>query len=162
MKYYVIIRGPLGVGKTTIAKKVARALHAEYVSIDAILEKNGLDKVKGKCIPAKNFIRANEIVLPRVKKKAIIVFDGNFYHRKQIQHLVRNMKAPHHIFTLKAPLNVCVERDDKRAGRHGKEAAKAVYALVLRFDYGTSIDTKNKTAMKVAREILHYLPNPAK
>jgi shikimate kinase len=156
MKYYVIIRGPLGVGKTTVAKKLAKALHAKYISIDAILEKNGLDKVKGKCIPAGNFIKANETILSQVRGMA--VFDGNFYHEKQIQHLVRNLRTPCFVFTLKAPLDVCVKRDETRKGKYGKEAAKAVYALVSRFDYGISIDTAKMTPAEVSRKILSCLP----
>jgi shikimate kinase len=34
MEYFVIIRGPLGVGKTTIAKRLAKQLNAKYISID--------------------------------------------------------------------------------------------------------------------------------
>ena len=37
MNKVIIIRGPLGSGKTTIAKEVARKLNAEYISIDSIV-----------------------------------------------------------------------------------------------------------------------------
>ena len=50
---------------------------------------------------------------------------------------------------------------------------KEFYEPMLRYDcevvcshctmgMADAIDTKNKTAMKVVRQILHYLPNPAK
>ena len=83
MEYFVIIRGPLGVGKTTIARKLASVLQAEYVSIDSVLEESGLDKIIRNCIPVVNFIKANEIVLSdkKVVSSKITVFDGNFYHK---------------------------------------------------------------------------------
>jgi deoxyadenosine/deoxycytidine kinase len=34
MGYYVIIRGPLGVGKSVIAQKLAKTLKAVYIPID--------------------------------------------------------------------------------------------------------------------------------
>ncbi|MDD4111129.1 MAG: (d)CMP kinase [Clostridia bacterium] len=39
MSYYIIIRGPAGVGKTTIAKNLQDKLGADYISFDEILEK---------------------------------------------------------------------------------------------------------------------------
>jgi len=36
MSYLVIIRGPLGVGKTTIAKKLTVRLEGKYFSVDKI------------------------------------------------------------------------------------------------------------------------------
>jgi len=96
MSYYVIIRGPLGVGKSTIASNLAKILDAEHVSMDDLLNKHGLDKVLEKegCIPAKNYIKANEIILPTAIKKLEegknVIFDGCFYHKEQIDHLVKN------------------------------------------------------------------------
>ena len=161
MKYYIIIRGPLGIGKTTIAKKLAAKLDATHISIDSVLEEHGLDKANGRCIPAKNFIKANSIVLPSAKsalaREKIVIFDGNFYHKKQLQHIIQGLKSPHYLFTLKAPLETCIKRDSKRKRRYGKEATTAVHTLVTRFDYGIVIDTDNKTAKKVAEEIMSYL-----
>ena len=82
MAYYIIIRGPLGIGKTTIADKLARELNGIHISIDKTLRENGLNKIEGDSIPMKNFIKANEIILNIAKKDLregkIIIFDGNF------------------------------------------------------------------------------------
>ncbi len=165
MSYFVIIRGPLGCGKSTIAKKLAELLHAEYVSTDSLLEKLGLDKAdhyEG-TIPVKNFIEADEMILPDIKKKLEegrnVVFDGCFQHKAQIEHLISNLSAAHYVFTLKAPLEVCIERDSKRKRVYGKDAARAVHNLVSRFDYGIIIDV-TKSLDKVIQEILSYLPKP--
>ena len=122
MSYFIIIRGPLGIGKTTIAKKIAEILKGEYISIDDVLEKNNLDKVDEKegGIPAKNFIKGNEIVIPKIKEKLnegkIVIIEGCFYHKEQIEHFIQNLDASQFVFTLKAPLEVCIDRDSKRPG----------------------------------------------
>jgi predicted kinase len=116
MAFFIIIRGPLGVGKSTIAERLSKVLNAEYVSIDLVLEKHGLDKVgrDAECIPVANFIKADEILLPRIKQKLKsgknVVFDACFYHREHIEHLISSLPYTHYVFTLKAPLPVCIER----------------------------------------------------
>ena len=161
--FYLIIRGPLGIGKSTISKKLAKILKARYISLDEILKKNGLDGVNKKegCIPARNFIKANNIILEEVKsdlkKGKIVAFDGCFYHKKQIEHLEKNL-GKGFIFNLKAPLAVCISRDLKRAGTYGQEAVKAVYVMVSKFDYGININTHKKTEKGTVEEILTKLP----
>ena len=43
MSYYIIIRGALGIGKSTIARKLSRILNAGYISIDKVLEETSQD-----------------------------------------------------------------------------------------------------------------------
>jgi len=166
MSYYIIIRGPLGVGKSTIAQRLAKRLSAEYVPIDLVLEKHGLDKVDkdAKCIPTENFIKVDEIIIPKIKEKLKkgkkVIFDACFYHKEHIEHLIQNLPYPHYIFTLKAPLEACIERDGKREKTHGRDAAIAVYNLVSKFDYGVVIDSKKKDVEQTVNEILSYLKEP--
>ncbi len=82
MEYCIIIRGPAGVGKTTIAKELARDLNAHYISFDETMEINKLDTIVGDGIPSKNFIKANEIILDLIKNKKGVVLDGCFYRKK--------------------------------------------------------------------------------
>jgi tRNA uridine 5-carbamoylmethylation protein Kti12 len=120
-----------------------------------------LDEIEGECITLKNFIKVIETVLPEVKKhlkNKIVVFDGNFYQKEQIDYLVKHLDTPHYAFTLNAPIRVCVERDTARETTLGKEAAKAVHTLVMRIDYGAQINTEGKTADDVVKEILSSLP----
>lgn len=167
MNYYIIIRGPLGSGKSTISEKLAHVLDAEHVHMDEVLEKHGLDKMPpdAPCISAENFIKANEIVLPEVKKLLAggktIIFDACFYHKEVIEHLVQNLQMPHYIFTLKAPLEFCVKRDRERSKTHGEGAAWAVHSLVSRFDYGNIVDV-TESLEDAVKDILSYLPPPKK
>src|SRR3989344_6810955 len=109
MSYYILIRGPLGCGKSTLAERVAKKLKAEYIAIDRVLDEHDLTKDKeAGYISQKSFIKANEIIALKAAKflgKGVpIVFDGNFYWRSQIDDLITRLDFPHYVFTLKAPL----------------------------------------------------------
>ncbi|MBU3912790.1 MAG: GrpB family protein [Nanoarchaeota archaeon] len=168
MSYYIIIRGPLGIGKSTISKELAEELNAKYVSMDKILEENNLEKVSKRqgCIPARNFIKADNIILPKLKKALssgkIVILDGCFYHKEQIEHLNKSLKFMHYAFNLKAPLSVCIDRDRKRPVIYGKDAAKAVYSLVSKFEYGVNLNTENKSSKNCVKEIIDYIKAYAK
>ncbi|MBI4919209.1 AAA family ATPase [archaeon] len=159
MTFYIIIRGPLGVGKSSISKKLAEELNAEYVSIDEVLSENGLDK--GDDIPEKNFIKANELIIPKARellsKGTPVVFDGNFYFYHQISNLIENLEGQHYVFTLQASLGTCLRRDELREMKCGELAAKAVYTLVSRVIYGKSVNTENKSIEQVVKEIKEQL-----
>jgi predicted kinase len=156
MAYSIIIRGPLGSGKSTLAEQLANLLGAERIDIDAVLAQHGLDTAppEAECIPAENFIKANEIVLPRVRASLdhgrIVIFDACFYHREPIVHLIAHLPFRHYAITLKAPVEVCIDRDRNRQKCHGEDAARAVHSLVSRFDYGTSVDATKPLAEVVA------------
>lgn len=156
--FYIIIRGPLGIGKTTIAESLAKEIVAEHIAYDEILEEYGLteDKEKG-YISQKSFFKANEIAAERVKKflgiDKPVIFDGNFYWKSQIDDLISKLNYPHYVFTLKAPLKVCIERDARRKKKHEKDAVLSVFKKSTSFEYGIQIDTENKTGEEVVEEI---------
>ncbi len=119
MSYYVVIRGPLGVGKSTVANRLAKEIGADRILIDRIL-------------------------------------DGNFYWKSQIEDLIGQLDYRHYVFTLKAPLSVCVDRDSRRATPHGSQAAREVYAKSTKFDYGIGLDA-TRPIETVVREIVSHL-----
>ena len=159
MPKLIIIRGPLGVGKTTISKKLAAKIDAEYISIDQIIEEHKLDQATdGQGIPVENFIKGNEIVLPKIKdvlqQSRSVILDGCFYHQKQIEHLINNVDAKSIVFTLKAPIKTCISRDSGRKKVYGADSARAVHDMVSRFDYGIIINTEDKRVEDTVEEIL--------
>lgn len=163
MSYFIVIHGPLGSGKSTIAGELAVRLNAERVQLDDVLSKHGLDSHDNNeaSIPAANFIKALDFVLPDVKvsldQGKIVIFDGCFYHKEVMDYLLVNLQFPHLLFTLKAPLDVCIERDRSRSKSLGEDAAKAVYTLTSRLDFGEIIDTTKPIEHSIT-EILKQLP----
>ncbi|VVB80361.1 Putative adenylate kinase [uncultured archaeon] len=158
MKPLIVIRGPLGIGKSTISRLLAEKINAKYFSVDKILEENKLDREDNN-FTAKDFIKANKLVLKEIKdslKERPVIIDGNFYFKEAIEHLEKEIKNTR-VFNLKAPLEICISRDKSRKIVYGEQAAKEVYALVSKFEYGTPIDTEDKTAIKVVKEIIGEL-----
>jgi len=156
MNYLVIIRGPLGVGKSTVAKILAEKLNAKYFSVDQILAENKLDVVDEKigCIPEENFLKVNQIIIQEIlKNNQSVIIDGNFYYQNQIENLIQNIPFKSFIFTLTAPLEICIKRDANRLQPHGKWAAIAVHNLVSRFEYGEVIDVSSLTIDQSVQEI---------
>ena len=155
MIYYIVIRGPLGVGKTTISNALAGSIGAVVVSIDAIADKEW----DGGSV--RLYVRANEVAARRARRALAngrpVVFDGCFYWKTQIKDLERRLPFPHDVITLRAPLSVCIGRDSRRRVVHGAEAAEQVYRKVTRFEYGVSIDAA-RDIPKIVQEICSRLP----
>ncbi|MFA6255239.1 MAG: ATP-binding protein [Patescibacteria group bacterium] len=162
MSFYIIIRGPLGCGKSTISEKLSKILNAEYFAVDRVLDEYDLTKDKEDgYISQKSFIKANEIITQRAEKilanNRSVIFDGNFYWKSQVDDLIKRLGFPHYVFTLKAPLEICIERDSKRDKIHGSDAAEAVYKKSTEFDYGIVVDI-SKSLDEAARKIISHLP----
>jgi cytidylate kinase len=158
--FYVIIRGPAAVGKSTISKIVAERIGALYISFDEILSKYNLDTIEGDGISVDNFVKGNEIALDMIKqlKPKTILLDGCFYREGQMEHILKNIKGKHFIFTLKAKVDECVLRNRQRGNSMPEGAIYDVFKLVSKKDYGIVIDTSGKTINQVVEEILSHLP----
>lgn len=164
MGFYIIIRGPLGCGKSTIAERLSKKINAKYFPIDRVLDEHNLteDREEG-YVSQRSFKKANKIIVPLAKefleKGTPVIFDGNFYWKSQIDDLIDKLDFPHYVFTLKAPLEVCIERDRQRGKTHGEDAARVVYKKSTEFDYGINIDI-SKPIDESVEEILSHLPKP--
>ena len=161
--YFIILRGPAGVGKTTIGKRLARRLRGYHVPFSQILKKHNLHYKGGKWIPEKNLLKANKIIIPIILKKLKegknVILESNFYHKSQIEDLIKNIPYQYPIFTLKANIKELISRDKgrKEKTKIGEKGIKVVYKLVKKFDYGIIIDTNNKNIEQTIKEIKSFL-----
>ncbi|HLC78356.1 MAG TPA: AAA family ATPase [Candidatus Nanoarchaeia archaeon] len=158
MSYYIIIRGSLGSGKSTISKALAEELGAEYFAVDRVLDEYDLTKYKEEgYIAQKSFFKVNEILVKRtekiLQKGKPVIFDGNFYWKSVIEDLIGKLNYPHYVFTLKAPIEKCIARDKERGKTHGAGAARAVYKKSTSFSFGIVIDNENKSVKETLNEI---------
>jgi predicted kinase len=156
MVFCIIIRGPLGVGKSTVAERLAKEIGAELISIDRILDDHGLWE-EGL---VSEFLKANEIAANAaqvfLEKGVPVVLDGNFYWMTQIEDLKKRLHRPVQVFTLDAPVEVCIQRDSGREFSHGEQAAREVFAKTVNVSYGIRIDATKSVDETVAR-IQSYL-----
>lgn len=162
MTYYIIIRGPLASGKSTVAMRLCELLGAKHISIDRVLDEHGLTNDREDCYVSQNsFRRANELIAPKIRGVLDggkpVVIDGNFYWRSQIDNLIDQLKFPHYVFTLSAPVEVCIDRDIQRGRTHGEDAARVVHKKSTEFTYGIVIDV-TRTLEKSVKDILSHLP----
>jgi predicted kinase len=158
MSYVIIIRGPAGVGKSVVAKKLARKLNAYYISLDDVMKKYNLDKIEGDGISAENFIKADELIIPevnkRIQKNQAVILDGCFYRKEQIKHLRSQLKVKFKIFSLNATIKECIRRNKFRKRKMSIKSIQQVYDLVTAVKIGIKILTSRKTPSKIVDEIV--------
>lgn len=162
MSYYIVLNGPLGSGKSTNAEKLSQVLNAKRIVMDDVLTKYNLDRDPDSAmVPADRFIKALDIVMPSVRQALqndqIVVFDGCFYHKETIDYLTSSIDFPNYTFTLQAPLDVCIKRDQGRKKTLGEDAARAVYELVSNNEFGNLIDATG-SLNETHKKIMSYLP----
>ena len=165
--FFVIIRGPLGAGKTTISKELAREHNAHYISIDEILEKFDLEEWEEGYISETSFIRANEIAAKESMKQLedglSVIFDGNFYYKRVILDLIRRLKEFEGIvITLSVPLEVCMRRDAFRRKALGEDETRMVYKKSAEFNFGIEVNAdreKKEVLGNISRIIKEKMKN---
>ena len=115
MTYSMVIRGPLGVGKSTVAAALAQTIGAHHISIDKVLEEHEIEEWDDDRISLRSFLRANAIAVEQAHRALEagqpLIFDGCFYWREQLDDLAKRLDRDLLVFTLDAPLPVCVGRD---------------------------------------------------
>ena len=161
MSYYIIIRGPAASGKSTIAKKLAKKLHAHYINFDSVLSDHNLDIIEVDGIGTENFIKGNNFIISHIKKRLeknqIVIIDACFYRKKHIEHLIKNLPYKHFIFSLKISLEECIRRNEARGKKMKKKDIEDVFALVSQLKIGITITTEGKTVDGITKEIKSHI-----
>jgi len=156
MKKLILIRGPLAVGKTTVSKLLAKNLHAEYLSLDKILEDNNLEGTNE--IPLENFLKSNEIIFKLISNsKNSFILDGCFYYQEQIDDLKQKFKNNIIIFTLTSSVETCIERDSKRKKIYGEDSARYVHMVTTKIKTGHEIDNSGLTIQETIAKIMEKI-----
>jgi len=158
MVYYIVIRGPPAVGKSTISKILEKRLNAFHISMDRARREHNCNFTE------KEKLLALEKTLPKalskLKEGKIVIFNEAFYYPKQIKYLEDNLPYKGFIFSLIAPLSYCKKRNKERMpdGLKDENRVVEVYELVNKFDCGIKIDTTDKKIDETIKEIISHLP----
>lgn len=156
MKNLILIRGPLGVGKTTVAKILTEKLQAEYLSLDKIIDDNNLAGTDG--IPLESFLKANEIILELAgKNDKIFIVDGCFYYQEQIDDIKKKFGNKIIIFSLVSSVEKCIKRDSKREKVYGEDSARFVHMVTTKIQAGYEIDNSDLTVTETVEKIIETL-----
>jgi broad-specificity NMP kinase len=155
---HIIIRGPLGVGKSTIARKLSTTLNYEYISLDQVIDDNKLVPPGVEGVPLESFLEANKLLLQYAEhSEKPLLIDGCFYHQEQLDDLVAKLGRAVTIFTLICSVEECIERDSKRKKVYGEDAARFVYMMTSNVKAGLEIDTTNLSADETIAIIMREL-----
>jgi len=158
MKKLIIIRGPLGVGKTTVSQLLSQNLHLEYLSLDQIIDDNNLVPANSYGIPLESYLKANQIILGLAKKSEnSFIIDGCFYYQEQINDLVEKFANDVEIFTLTSRVDKCIERDSKREKVYGEDSARFVHMVTAKIQAGHEIDNTDLTVEETVEKIMEKI-----
>ncbi len=157
MSNIIVVRGSLGVGKTTISKMLAKDLDFEYISVDSILDEYKLDDGDDG-IPLESFLKVNNVIEKLLQeKKNGFVIDGNFYYQKQIEDLQHRCKNDIDIVTLVSDVDTCMKRDAQREKVYGEDAARYVHMITSKVKAGYDVDNTDLSAEETVEAIKSYI-----
>lgn len=154
MKKLIIIRGPLGIGKTTVSHILSQNLRLEYLSLDKIIDDNYLAPTDLDEIPLEIYLKANEIIFDLAEKsKNTFVIDGCFYYQQQIDDLVKKFDDNVEIFTLAGHVDTCIERDSKRPKVYGEDSNMVTTKIKAGHEIDNTDLSVNETVEKIMEKI---------
>lgn len=153
---YMIIRGPIGAGKTSVAERLSNVIaadhHTFFVEFDLFRRKLGIgdpiykNRNRGTVLLAK---RMNELM----EDGFLPVVEGVFYE-SNISYLINNVRGSGFLLKLMAPLDVCIERDKERIYSRGIERVVPVWNILQDPMVGELvIDTNDRAIDEVVADI---------
>ena len=163
MKRVIIIRGPAGVGKTTVGKLLKKKLgDSLFFNIDMICSDMIGDH------PRKTKVRhaADELCYLAAKKtpKNNLIFERLFLDQNDIDHITKLFSKLKYksvnVITLKSSIKKLIKQDSIRSGTLGTESIKRLHNLFTKSNVkkqGKIIEVKNKKPQRIVNEIIDYL-----
>ena len=165
MEKNLTLTGMMGVGKTTIGKRLAKKLNYTFVDVDKIIEKkegesiSSIFKNKGEDYFRK--IEKQLTIIELEKKNSVISLGGGAFLNSSIR---RNSKKYSISFWLDVPVEILIKRLKKSKNRPllGKEitdgSIKKIYFIRKKFynkaDY--RIKCKKLTLKQIIEKILNF------
>ena len=176
MKKLIIIRGASGVGKTTVAEKLANVLKVKKlarVPVDItpgrlIVRPYSIDRNEMAKITQEN---SESLIKNFLSEGYVVITDGIFYRKhknknslKRLINIGKKNGAKTYVIELEADINDVVERirqrskTDKKSDNNFKRV-KERYEKFSKTKYKESIliDTKRKSVNKIVKEIIQNI-----
>ena len=151
----ILLRGPAGVGKSTIGKQLQEQLSGNWANLDIDLFKHMISKDSS----AFRSDTAHDVALYFIEKLlqssvniiAEEIFKEPFY--KQTLELFE--KYDYQILTvfLTAPVDTVVQRDAGRAKNKGEDIIKGLHSEIVSLNEKLVIDTSQNTIQEIADQI---------
>ncbi|MEK6963590.1 MAG: hypothetical protein AABX70_04130 [Nanoarchaeota archaeon] len=158
---YVLIRGPIGVGKTSVAKRFSNLLSLDcypsfFIEFDRFRRELGIGEPTYLNKRVGTFLlveRMNQLI----QKGSLPVVEGVFYEGN-MNHLRRNITGLALLIKLMAPLDICIERDQRRTYPRGVERVVPVWnSLQHTVVSEVSINTETRTIEEIVDDVyLHF------
>ncbi|MBR9705226.1 ATP-binding protein [Candidatus Pacearchaeota archaeon] len=157
--FYIILRGPAGVGKSTISGKLAQFYNGHHIDVDKIKKKLRLSHSK------EDKFEVNKTVIQKARyylnQRTVVIIDEVFYFKLQLLQ-IEQLPYKSYLFSLNAPLETCLKRNLKRRqeglATTTDETIKLVHSLVFKLKKGIEINTHDVSIKEALNEILSYLP----
>lgn len=162
---YLLIRGPVGVGKTTtvraLQKRLKEAGHKAYcLSFEHFRAQHNL------LIPTyENKKRGLELLIPELQQRIndgyLVVFEGVFYEKEFLDYIRDNLGVNYLQINLFAEKSTCLARDAQRNKSRGVTNVEETWEFLKRENNKDNkeitLSTENLSVDEVVNKILKLL-----